>query len=180
MLAKQNTVAGILLGLMAVLAGIAAAIGTWLTRDGEMLGETTSAMLYTTPFVLPIAIAAVLGGLAVHRHAWIPALGVSAGLWLGPIGQLTEEKSLFVAGAVLLGAGILGFWVAGWVARFPMWIGVGRSKWVEVQRPDQEPAVQPGAEPLRTWVDTQTPPEGATEGAPDGAAGQDLTEDLPR
>lgn len=137
-LAHQNATTGILLGLMAVLAGISVAIATWLTRDDEMLSETASAVLFSTPFVLPLAIAAVLGGLAVHPRGWVPALGLSAGLWLGPIGQITERSALFQAGIALCGAGVLGFWVAGWVARIPMWIGLGPWKWVEVQRTDED------------------------------------------
>ncbi len=160
-LTHQNAAAAVLMGLMAVLAGVSVGIGAWLTRDGEILGETTSAALFTTPVVLPIAIAAVIGSLAVHRHAWIPALGLSAGLWLGPVGQLTEQEAFFVAGATLFAAGIIGFWVAGWIARFPMWIGWGSSKWVEVQRSDDEVPLERGTKLTRTWVDT--PPTGTVD-----------------
>lgn len=152
MLEHENATTGIFLGMMAVLAAIATGIGTWLTRDGERLDGTTSALLYTVPFVLPIGIAAVMGGLVVHPRGWIPALGVSAGMGVGVVGQLTDEVWLFRAGAALFALGILGFWVAGWVARFPMWIGFGQSKWVEVQRPE-EVQPDPDATPLRTWVD---------------------------
>ncbi|WP_127479732.1 hypothetical protein [Nocardioides pantholopis] len=138
-LAHQNATTGILLGLMAVLTGISVAVGAWLTRDGEMLSDSATALLVTTPFVLPIAIAAFMGGLAVHPRGWIPALGLSAGLWLGMIGQATERDALFQTGVALCGAGVVGFWVAGWIARVPMWLGLGRWKWVQVQRTEDDP-----------------------------------------
>lgn len=146
-LAHESATTAILLGLMAVLAGISVVVGAWITRDGEMLGETTAALLFTTPVILPIAIAALMGGIAVHPRGWIPALGLSAGLWLGPIGMMVERDALLWAGVALCVAGTVGFWVAGWVARFPMWIGLGSWKWAEVQRPEDDPLPAPPPAP---------------------------------
>ena len=163
MLENQNATTGIFLVMMAVLGAIALGIGTWLTRDGEMLDETTSAVLFTTPVVLPIGIAAVMGGLVVHRRGWIPALGLSVGMGVGVVGQLTDEIRLFQLGAAAFGLSILGFWVVGWIARFPMWIGFGQSKWVEVQRPE-EVQPDPDAKPIRTWIDEPSSPKDGSTG----------------
>lgn len=144
MMTHENASTGIALGLIGVLALTSLAVGGQMTRDGEPLSATVSAILWTTPVVLPIAIAAILGGLAVHRYGWIPALGLSAGLWLGPIGQLTGQDTLIEIGIALCGMGIAGFWAAGWIARFPMWIGYGRHPSRIYQRPaDEEPWLLP-------------------------------------
>lgn len=72
--------------------------------------------------LVPLLIACLLGGTAVHRHGWVPGLLTYAGI-LGTAVGCVLGGWLVHAGAGTLVAGVLSFLLVGRLAKVPMAIG---------------------------------------------------------
>ncbi|MTE21872.1 hypothetical protein F0L17_22700 [Streptomyces sp. TRM43335] len=72
--------------------------------------------------LVPLLIACLLGGLAIHRHGWVPGLLTYVGILGVSVGS-TLGGWLVYAGVGALVAGVLGFFLVGHLAKVPMSIG---------------------------------------------------------
>jgi hypothetical protein len=115
---------GVLIALMFVLPVVGIALGYAL---GDEEGDLTI-VLAIAGFGLPLVAAAVLGGESIRRGAGVVGLLLAAGLIAGPIGVVAGIRWLIVIGVVLVVAGGVLFWVIGFKAKVPMWIGLPGAK----------------------------------------------------
>lgn len=72
---------------------------------------------------VPLLIGAVLGGEAIRRGGGVVGALFAAGLVGGPTGSGFGILWLAVAGYVALALGVIGFFVIGFAAKVPIWIG---------------------------------------------------------
>lgn len=72
---------------------------------------------------VPLLIAAVLGGEAIRRGGGIVGALFAAGLVGGPTGSGFDIPWLTIAGYSALALGVIGFFVIGFAAKVPIWIG---------------------------------------------------------
>jgi len=96
---------------------------------GEQLANA-AIVVVVAGFVLPLLVAAVLGGEAIKAGAGVIGFGLILGLVLvaTTIAEATRAfygswaLLAFIVGLVLLVGCAVGFWVVGFAARVPMWI----------------------------------------------------------
>jgi MFS family permease len=72
--------------------------------------------------LLPLLIACLLGGLAIHRYGWAPGLLTYIGILGTAAGGILGEWLVY-AGIGTLVVGVLGFFLVGRLAKVPMSIG---------------------------------------------------------
>jgi hypothetical protein len=87
----------------------------------------------------PLLAAAVLGGESIRRGGGFIGVLVTAGLVAGASGDGFGIPWLMWSGGIALGLGIVGFWVIGWIAKVPMYIGLPWAHGKVVQRDDTPP-----------------------------------------
>ncbi|RFU88256.1 hypothetical protein DY218_02965 [Streptomyces triticagri] len=131
----------------AVLAGIGLAVGG--TLDGEVPEDDGRWMLAWIPLIAagvagglavlgPLLAGCVLGGLAIHRHGWIPGVVLFAGILLTSYG-LAMDDAYTRWGVTALVVGVLGFFLVGTLSKVPMWIGGRRLDPAAVRRKAKGP-----------------------------------------
>jgi phosphotransferase system glucose/maltose/N-acetylglucosamine-specific IIC component len=96
---------------------------------GEQLANT-AIVVVVAGFVLPLLIAAILGGESLKRGAGVIGFGLIVGLLLVATTLAESTRAFygswavaaFWVGVALLVLGVVGFWLVGSAARVPMWL----------------------------------------------------------
>ena len=92
--------------------------------------------LIAVGFAGPLIAAAVLGGEAIRRGGGFVGFLFAAGLIGGPTGSVFHIGWLAIAGYIALGLGCVLFFVIGFAAKVPMWIGTPGTRIVSWNDPD--------------------------------------------
>ena len=119
-----------------VLPGIGIAYGITLDGGYEPWQGAIATGLTIGGFAVPLIAAAVLGGEAIRRGGGFVGFLFAAGLIAGPTGLVLGIPWIAIAGFVALAAGCILFFVIGFAAKVPMWIGTPGSKVVSWNDPD--------------------------------------------
>lgn len=133
----------VLIACMFVLPAVG--IGLGISSDGDWAPEWlgTFAGIFTVGgFVAPILVAAILGGEAITRGGGLVGLLFTYGLVGGATGQALGIGWLKWTGIAALVATVVGFWVIGWIAKVPMYVGRPGAHGPVVQRKDPSPSHQ--------------------------------------
>lgn len=129
---KTATTVLIALMLVSVIAGfiIGPLSDTVDGEAGDALG-ITAAVLVIGGLVVPLLLAAVLGGEAIRAGAGIIGFFLIAGLFAAVAGSTELGLDLlgsawtpwaFWCGVALMALSVIAFWIVGWIARVPMWL----------------------------------------------------------
>lgn len=97
--------------------------GATLGSDYEAWQGWLAGGLIIGGVAIPLLIGAVLGGEAIRRGGGIVGVLFTLGLIGGPTGSVLGIIWLTVAGFSALALGVIGFFVIGFAAKVPMWIG---------------------------------------------------------
>ena len=119
-----------------VLPGIGIAYGITLDGGYQPWQGAIATGLTIGGFAIPLIAAAVLGGEAIRRGGGFVGFLFAAGLIAGPTGLVLGIPWIAIAGFVALAAGCILFFVIGFAAKVPMWIGTPGSKVVSWNDPD--------------------------------------------
>ncbi|MCB5282520.1 hypothetical protein QK292_15090 [Arthrobacter sp. AL08] len=99
-------------------------------RAGDVLGNVAVALIIGG-LVLPLLLAAVLGGEAIRAGAGFVGFFLIAGMLAAAVGTTEAGQELLGpvwgpwavwGGGALMVLAVGGFWIVGWIARVPMWI----------------------------------------------------------
>ncbi|PPF74882.1 hypothetical protein [Pseudoclavibacter sp. Z016] len=143
-------ITGSLVALMVLL--LLAAVASLLASDGSgsSTGEMWGVVALVAAFGLPVAAAAIFGGLAISPWGWVPGTIFGVG-WLALLIHITNDSFHLLSDGQAVGpliyrelawqaTGIGGlvvggalYFVAGWASDVPMWIG-GTSGGISVGR----------------------------------------------
>lgn len=97
---------------------------------GDALGNTAGALVIGG-LVVPLLLAAVLGGEAIRAGAGIIGFFLIVGMLAAVAGSTELGQEMlgrawtpwaFWGGSALMVLAVAGFWIVGWIARVPMWI----------------------------------------------------------
>lgn len=135
---------------MFVVSAIGIGLGVASDSDGapEWLG-TIATVVLATGIVGPLLAAGIMGGEAIRRGGGVIGVLVVGGLVGVAAGTVFESRWTVVVGAIALGLGIVGFWVIGWIAKVPMYVGLPWSHGRVVQRSDAPPGDRLGTDDPR-------------------------------
>ncbi|MGV8896203.1 MAG: hypothetical protein ACOH10_09280 [Rhodoglobus sp.] len=97
--------------------------GSTLDSAAEPWQELLAQGLLYGGIAVPILIAAVLGGEAIHRGGGFVGALFTAGLIGGSLGVGYGIQWLALSGFVAVVLGVIGFFAIGFKAKVPMWIG---------------------------------------------------------
>ncbi|AWB93438.1 hypothetical protein [Aeromicrobium chenweiae] len=123
-----------------VVTGVGVALGLASDADAapSWLGEA-AVVVIVIGVVGPILASAVLGGEAIRKGGGVIGLLFTAGFVAGGAGKGFEIPWLMWTGGVVAALGVLSFWVIGWIAKVPMYIGLPRAHGKVIQRKDSPP-----------------------------------------
>ncbi|MRK00543.1 hypothetical protein GEV27_03310 [Aeromicrobium sp. S22] len=145
-----------------VITGAGIALGVASDADGApgWLGAAAAVVL-VLGIAGPIIASAVLGGEAIRRGGGVIGALFAVGLLAGASGAALEIPWLMWGGGIVLALGIVGFWVIGWIAKVPMYIGLPGAHGKVVQREDDRPEDLFGGDDPRLRV--KRPRRGGTD-----------------
>lgn len=107
--------------------GLAVGLVVGLVADeiGGDIAETVSNMsgvLMVASMIVPLLISAFLGGLAIHRHGWVPPLVMMVGAGPGIVGVVSGQDALAWGGLAVFVLGGAGYFYLGNLSKVPMWL----------------------------------------------------------
>jgi hypothetical protein len=129
-----NVTTGVLVAAM--LAGLVTGIALGVASDGVEgdAGETLSTValwIVVGSFLVPLAVAAVLGGEAIKRGGGLVGALLMVGITATAVSRVGDvvdvigagwSDVLFWGGIVVMALAVAAFWIVGWVAKVPMWL----------------------------------------------------------
>ncbi|MCW2770022.1 MAG: hypothetical protein JWR27_1455 [Aeromicrobium sp.] len=136
--------------LLVVVTGLGLGLGLASDADRAPSWLGTVATVVTVAGVVgPVLAAAVVGGESIRRGGGVIGVLLTYGLVAGATGHALEIGWAFWTGSIALGLGVVGFWVIGWIARVPMYIGLPWAHGTVVQRSDAPPTDHIGTDDPR-------------------------------
>lgn len=83
----------------------------------------TMSWLAISGILIPLVIAAILGGLAIHRYGWIPLLILVLGMIVASFSNLAGVGYLGIYGLIAVAVGVIGiFVIAVKFTKVPIWL----------------------------------------------------------
>ena len=119
-----------------VVPSVGIVYGVSLGSDYEPWQGNIATGLTIGGFVAPLLAASVLGGEAIRRGGGFVGFLFAAGLIAGPTGSVIGIPWLAISGYIVLGVGCILFFVSGFAAKVPMWIGTPGAKIMSWNDPD--------------------------------------------
>lgn len=116
----------IALGLIVMMPVCAVVVGVGVPLLAALFGREVDggvmAALLVGAMLAPIGVAAVMGGMAIHRLGWIPGVIFFAAFFLILVGGLFGPWG-YVAGIGLMVVAVAAFWLVGSIRGVPMYVG---------------------------------------------------------
>lgn len=114
-------------------------IGLGIASDGDWAPDwlsTAGLVVVVVGFVGPILAAAILGGESIRRGGGIVGALLTYGMVGWATGKTHDIGWLLWTGVAACVLAVIGFWVMGWKAGVPMYVGTPRFHSKTVQRPE--------------------------------------------
>jgi hypothetical protein len=145
-----NRWSGSLVAVLFVVTGVGLGLGLASDTEGSPGWLGIVATVVTVGGVVgPILAAAVFGGESIRRGGGVIGALFTYGLVAGAAGLGLDIGWAFWTGVVATGLGVMGFWVIGWIAKVPMYIGVPWAHGRVVKRSDAAPTDRIGTDDPR-------------------------------
>jgi hypothetical protein len=115
--------------VLLVVLGVTVGVGIGLGIASDSAGApdwlaTAATVVVIAGVAVPLLVAAVLGGEAITRGGGLVGALLVAGMAVAGWGFWDDSTPWKVAGFALAGAAVVGFWVMGWRAGVPMYVGL--------------------------------------------------------
>ena len=127
----------ILCSAIVVLPMVGIGLGFWSDHDSAPDGMSTIAVaVMCGGLVVPLLGAAVLGGEAITRGGGLIGAMLTYGLVAGSAGYALDVGWAFWTGLLAVAVAVPGFWIIGWIAKVPMYLGLPWAHGRVVRRED--------------------------------------------
>jgi len=128
---KRTTIILLISIPVLLVVGFLVSFITWNIADqagedaGAAIGPAIGAWIMVASVLLPLAIAAALGGEAIVRGGFAVGLTLVAGIGIFAIAPTFDQAWLQPWGIGLIALGVVLFFVIGAIRKVPMWLGYG-------------------------------------------------------